>query len=68
MRKPTRVANGADWAITMGSEYVMRRITLKTGTCFLRMFSATRRIWFTKKTMKKKMKAMKKYRKSSFIR
>ena len=68
IRNPTRVAKGADWATMNGREYPMSRTTSMRGTRFFSTSSAIKRIWFTKKTIKKKRNAMKKYSSSSFIR
>ena len=60
---------GGDGVVTVdGKEYPMSRTTSMRGTRFFSTSSAIKRIWFTKKTMKKKRKAMKKYSSSSFIR
>ena len=60
---------GGNGVVTVnGKEYPMSRTTSMRGTRFFSTSSAIKRIWFTKKTMKKKRKAMKKYSSSSFIR
>ena len=65
MREPTSDAKGKDMAITEGMAYMSNSTTSLRGAFLERMSSAMRRIWFTKKTAKKKRKQTTKPKRNS---
>jgi hypothetical protein len=67
IKVPERDAKGAARAITEGREYSTNRETRWRGTLFESICWAIKRIWFTKKIIKKKRKHTRKVKRASLM-